>query len=59
MQSGTLSSVSSFAGVSGLGGESADDDDCEVGLKEGAAVDVSVYEEGLAQSADQAIYRVL
>jgi hypothetical protein len=58
MQSGTMSSVSSFAGV-WHGGESADDDDCEVGLKEGAAVDVSVYEEGLAQSADQAIYRVL
>jgi hypothetical protein len=53
-----MSSVSSFAGV-WHGGESADDDDCEVGLKEGAAVDVSVYEEGLAQSADQAIYRVL
>ena len=31
--------------------ESEDDDDSEVGLKEGAGVDVSVYGKGLAQLA--------
>jgi hypothetical protein len=35
--------------------ESEDDDDSEVGLKEGAGVDVSVYGKGLAQLAGLAL----
>lgn len=42
----SVSSVSSFVGVSGTGGESADDD----GMKEMAVVEISVHGEGLVQS---------
>jgi hypothetical protein len=50
MQSGTIFSVSSFAGVSGASGESADDVGSKVGT-EGAGLEASVRGEGLAQSA--------